>query len=114
MVKRAAFTEAHHEALAGRLAVPLQWVSTARVQWVHVADGVDAVAAVAGAGRLADVVRTLVADRVRFQKIFLDLETDVDARQALVRPPLRDALAVSLDVLDRFVEAEVYRLDGVK
>src|SRR6185312_14004111 len=62
-------------------------IAPARVNGVHVADGMGAAATVAGAGRLANGIVALVADRAALQKRLLRQESEREPVPHLVRPP---------------------------
>ncbi len=71
----------------GRLAEAEERISIARVKRIHVGHGVNAIAAVAGAGRFADIVDGLVADPAAFQKLLLHQGAVVKPRPAFVGSP---------------------------
>src|SRR5262245_55919086 len=85
--QRVALVEAVDDVLAGGVAEPDERVIVAAVDGVHVGDGVDAAATVAGAGGLTAVIAALVADLPALDEPLLDHEAPVEARPALVGPP---------------------------
>ena len=96
----------------GRLAVQSQRIAPARVDRVHVRDGVNAIATQAGSPGFADVVDALIADRAAFEEGLLSQEAVCEAVPHLIRPPHRNGLSRPQRIADCTVQVNVgSRLD---
>ena len=87
---RASLAHAISDMFAGWIAKPNQWIIAAAIFWVHIGDGMDAIATIPPPRSLPDVIGALVADAAGVEKLLLNEKSSVESHSAFEGTPERE------------------------